>query len=736
MFAGYEQANTMLQGGYSIINTTENKKPMGSWKLAQTNASTTLSQSPAYGMITGYNDVEAIDVDLKILAEDSKNPTTDELINMQLTWNLILNALRESIKNFDEKVTIVKTINHGYHIIYRAKNIEGNLKLASNTENEALIETRGVGGFVMIYDDVIARDYSNLRYIIKEDRNALIEASRGFNEAPEKEVIEYKPKGVKRAVNEGEVLPIDDYKNRVSTLDVLASNGWTILDEDAQGRTKVLRPNNPTSEKSGSVFPDGNLFVFSSSTQFEEETPYNVFDVYRILEHNGDVDSAIRSIVSQGYGVKAKQVEAPIKEVEEVKVKEDNAYPIHVLPEIVKMYFESKNKSQGLNIDFMSNAFLIECLGYLGNSVRLEIEDGRSVQMNAWAMNVGVSGQGKSPSEEVAQAPFEALDEVETYKYQELCKSWTKDSGKSHPVNQAYRLNDATDEKRISKMGIIERGVLISVDEISKFLDDEINNGTSKTLLSAYSNRNLSQERMSEKIADRFVTKAGLSIFGGIQPKSLYEVYDSGKASGFMARFLVAFPERELWLREVSRAKRKAMFVNPAHYERFVNDFVSRTESKHFFWSRDNQDKVISKPTHFYTEEAEEYFLTLENIDKKAMFSSTINSAMSPIYTKMQDYRAKFSVLLHILHGEDSEEVGIKYVKMAQELCNYYIFCHNKLFKDKNVESSLDNIVGDKYLSMEQKVHKMQDEGRSKKETSDALAISQSQVGKLRASRK
>ena len=110
------------------------------------------------------------------------------------------------------------------------------------------------------------------------------------------------------------------------------------------------------------------------------------------------------------------------------------------------------------------------------------------------------------------------------------------------------------------------------------------------------------------------------------------------------------------------------MFVDSVHYDRFVREFVSRTESKHFYWQRDNKDKVISKPTHFYTEEAEEYFLTLENKDKIKMFSGNTNSAMAPIYTKMVDYRAKFSVLLHILHGEESEEVGIKYVKMAQEL--------------------------------------------------------------------
>ena len=44
---------------------------------------------------------------------------------------------------------------------------------------------------------------------------------------------------------------------------------WQILNEDAEGRTRVLRPDNPTSDTSGVVFKDGNLYVFSSSTEFE-----------------------------------------------------------------------------------------------------------------------------------------------------------------------------------------------------------------------------------------------------------------------------------------------------------------------------------------------------------------------------------------------------------------------------------------------------------------------------------
>ena len=281
---GYHQAKDIVSlGDFNVINLNNNKQAKRSWKQYQTEPVTSLGKSEAYGLVCGFSDIEVIDVDLKILCNDVKSPTHEELVSIDVKWKQILAQLRQSIYKFDDKVMIVKTKNMGYHIIYRAKNIEGNLKLAKNKDNKALIETRGKGGYVVMYDDFVARDYTKLRYILKNDRNALIDACRSFNEVVDASVKEFKHKQDKREVIQGEILPIDDFKARVSTLDLLARKNWQILNEDAEGRTRVLRPGNPTSDTSGNVFRNGKLYVFSSSTEFEVETLYNVFDVYRIL---------------------------------------------------------------------------------------------------------------------------------------------------------------------------------------------------------------------------------------------------------------------------------------------------------------------------------------------------------------------------------------------------------------------------------------------------------------------
>ena len=449
------------------------------------------------------------------------------------------------------------------------------------------------------------------------------------------------------------------------------------------------------------------------------ETSYNVFDVYRILEHNGDLKSAIKSISSQGYGTKPTIVESE---------RITNSFPIDVLPQIPREYFESLNKAQGMNIDFMATTFLTEVAGLLGNSKRLEIEYGRTVQMNMYSANVGNSGDGKTPASNYASKPFKSRDNVEVETYKNAIKKHDYKSDLPKPLNKSYMINDVTPEMRLIKLQAIHRGIHQSVDELATIFEQGKKEDTSSVLLSAWSNEDLKQERASENIKDRFVVKAGFSISGGIQPEVLYKNYDDGKANGLMARFLFAFPEPKIVLRTISRQARREAMVNGDLYDDYVGKLFNDKGIKYFSWKYDSDGRLINKPTHVYTEEAEEYFMELTNKFKLYGSKPSTNSSMIAVLSKMEDYRAKFSLLLHILHGENDIEVGVKYVKMAQKLCDYYLHCHNKLFSDKSAKANLKDIANDKRLNRTEKVLKAQELGFSIKETSEALGISRSTV--------
>tara|TARA_R110002050_G_scaffold300281_1_gene468530 strand:+ start:556 stop:1962 length:1407 start_codon:yes stop_codon:yes gene_type:complete len=420
-------------------------------------------------------------------------------------------------------------------------------------------------------------------------------------------------------------------------------------------------------------------------------------------------------------------IETPV-EAPKTLSKDLSTFPIHVLPQTPREYFQSLSIAQGMNIDFMATTFLTEVSGLFGNSKRLEIEYGRSVQMNMYSANVGNSGDGKTPASNYASKPFKDRDNVLVQDYKSKLADWSPQGDTPKPTNKAYQINDVTPEMRFTKMQNVQRGIHQSVDELATVFEQGAKEDSASVLLSAWSNENLKQERVSESIKDRFVTKAGFSISGGIQPKVLYNNYDKGKANGLMARFLFAFPTPKLVLRTTSRKARREALVSSKLYDQYIGGLFSDSQVDGFEWSYDATGKLDIQPTHVYTEEAEEYFMQLTNKFKLVANDSNTNTSMIAVLSKMEDYRAKFSLLLHILHREQGTEVGIEYVKMAQELCDYYLYCHNKLFTDKKNTEGLSNIAKDNNLSRNQKVKLAQKQGYSIKETADALGLSPSTI--------
>jgi hypothetical protein len=120
---------------------TENKVPNFPWKKQQTERlsidgllknwnykggiqrkdGTEIPSTTNFGIITGFEDLECIDIDLKVLS------TAKEQRDF---WDEFMYILNENILDFNEKVAIYKTKNSGYHILYKSKRVEGNLKLA------------------------------------------------------------------------------------------------------------------------------------------------------------------------------------------------------------------------------------------------------------------------------------------------------------------------------------------------------------------------------------------------------------------------------------------------------------------------------------------------------------------------------------------------------------------------------------------------------------------------------
>ena len=150
---------------FSLITVGESKVPNFSWKPQQTKKlewneflerynykggkfksdGTEIPATKNIGLITGFEFLECIDVDLKVFstAQEKKD-----------FWNEFISYLEDNILDFWDKFVVYKTKNDGYHILYKSKRCDKNQKLAKlKGHKEAVVETRGRWGYVFLYPE-------------------------------------------------------------------------------------------------------------------------------------------------------------------------------------------------------------------------------------------------------------------------------------------------------------------------------------------------------------------------------------------------------------------------------------------------------------------------------------------------------------------------------------------------------------------------------------------------------
>lgn len=204
----------------------------------------------------------------------------------------------------------------GIHWYYRVTDGSAapNTRLARNADRDVLIETRGAGGFTIIAPSagrthptgkpwtVLTGDHTSVATITADEQDALLALIATLDEtppvaAPEAHIPAF---GATKGTRPG-----DDYNQRATWGDILTPLGWT--------RTKHFGGTTYGWTRPGKTARDGisattgrndgdNLYVFSSSTEFEIETPYSKFAAYCLLHHQGDWSAAAKQLAKDGYG--------------------------------------------------------------------------------------------------------------------------------------------------------------------------------------------------------------------------------------------------------------------------------------------------------------------------------------------------------------------------------------------------------------------------------------------------
>jgi len=295
--------------GISSIPVNSEKKPrLNSWKEYQKRLPTIQEceqwdsiKSDGIAVVCGRisGNLEVIDIDNKFeMAEQIYEDITRKITAQRI--------------DLLDKLVFEKSKNNGYHIIYRCNKIEGNQKLAiyedlNSGEKATVIETRGEGGYCIIYPSPgyqqLQKNILKVEEITEEERDYLFELCGLWDngrDSSEKIVVNDKKTDTNTNKNTDEIDIFKWYNERDDFIQVLTAHGWKELYRNSKKIT-FKRPGK--GEKGGSadfLFEKRCFHVFTSNGYpFEEDENYSPFDVFMMLEANGDLKEAVKLLLEK-----------------------------------------------------------------------------------------------------------------------------------------------------------------------------------------------------------------------------------------------------------------------------------------------------------------------------------------------------------------------------------------------------------------------------------------------------
>lgn len=293
-----EIAKKYIANGFSPIPIIDGEKrpAIKNWQsyaeepMGLEEASRLFNNTNSIGLVMGFDGIQCLDI-------DAKHFTSDE-------YDRFIKQLDEEAPALREKMIIQHTRSGGYHWIFKCNDIEGNQKLARNKKGEVTFETRGRGGQIVAFPSEgykIQGKITNVQRITEQERDILFRVARLMDEVTPIVVNEVKVQGDQQST---EHTPWGEFRESHTALDILIQNSWRVVGESTK-YIYMLRPGDTDAKTSGVIFKDSNLFwPFTTSTQFQAEQPYDAFQCYAVINHNGDFLEASREIAKLGYGKK------------------------------------------------------------------------------------------------------------------------------------------------------------------------------------------------------------------------------------------------------------------------------------------------------------------------------------------------------------------------------------------------------------------------------------------------
>lgn len=694
---------------FSLITVTSEKIPNHKWKEQQTKRLSPEEfqrhlENPTtanVGIVTGFEDLEVIDIDLKVFS------TTSEKNNF---WNEYQSILKDAIFDFDKKFVIYKTKNAGYHILYKTKRVGGNQKIAKLKDHkEAVIETRGLGGYVFMYPEnkISELSYFDVKYITDEDWSSLMKVSRSFNYLESKSDIEPK---IKKVYAGGGLTPWEDFNNQTSVWSVI-SDDFTVV-RDFTNKTFIKRIGS-LNYHSGIIYKNENLlWLFSTGTIYPHEKQISPYVAFTYKYHNGDFSASAKDLYNQGFGDRIK------KELEEIEKKvPDNSeqiehylfnktdlnFPIEVFPKPFQSYLIECNEKLDSIIDYMGCSLLWTMSLLVGNLFRIKVKNGWYENPVVWFSLVGRAGVGKTPSIRRILYPLikENNKEIKNYiknneSYREYEKLSKKDKEQQieveKPIKKQFIADDITLEALVDLHQEVPTGVGVFKDELAGWLKDmnKYREGSDLEFwLSTWSGTSVNVNRLTR--VGSFVENPFIPVIGGIQPAVLNELYNQEKKdNGFMDRMLISYPDVTIPKYNDEEISTDAII--------WYNSTIANLRKVIQKLKQETDEDEIKKIEVYFNSEAKNLWINKFNEITEKQNSDNENEYFKSMYPKQKSYIPRFAFLLNALNSVCNADIDFKIIeadamKGAIKLSDYFVATAKKIKFEKSEDDKIDKLT-------------------------------------------
>lgn len=694
---------------FSLITVTSEKIPNHKWKEQQTKRLSPEEfqrhlENPTtanVGIVTGFEDLEVIDIDLKVFS------TTSEKNNF---WNEYQSILKDAIFDFDKKFVIYKTKNAGYHILYKTKRVGGNQKIAKLKDHkEAVIETRGLGGYVFMYPEnkISELSYFDVNYITDEDWRTLMKISQSFNYIESKSDIEPK---IKKVYAGGGLTPWEDFNNQTSVWSVI-SDDFTVV-RDFADKTFIKRIGS-LNYHSGIIYKNENLlWLFSTGTIYPHEKQISPYVAFTYKYHNGDFSASAKDLYNQGFGDRIK------KELEEIEKKvPDNSeqiehylfnktdlnFPIEIFPKPFQSYLIECHEKLDSIVDYMGCSLLWTMSLLVGNLFRIKVKNGWYENPVVWFSLVGRAGVGKTPSIRRILYPLikENNKEIKNYiKNTELYREYEKLSKKEKeqqieidkPNKKQFIADDITVEALVDLHQEVTTGVGVFKDELAGWLKDmnKYREGSDLEFwLSTWSGTSVNVNRLTR--VGSFVENPFIPVIGGIQPAVLNELYNQEKKdNGFMDRMLISYPDVTIPKYNDEEISTDAII--------WYNSTITNLRKVIQKLKQETEAEEIKKIEVYFNSEAKKLWIEKFNEITEKQNSDNENEYFKSMYPKQKSYIPRFAFLLNALNSVCNADIDFKIIeadamKGAIKLSDYFVATAKKIKFEKSEDDKIDKLT-------------------------------------------